>query len=218
MSKLIKPKKLVEETKTKEIDNFLVHCYEMYNKNRNFCFYTTKMISLFEIKNLLMELNFKIEDDIFSLVAIFISTQIVQDVNDCFFESSREYRSSKITKNMCQEDFCREFDIVLKKFAKDIKELKYCKIQNKIVKKDEDAQPRFPKDYYFSDWKDAQFRETQCLVCYEECSTFVKCCNKSFCIPCLSNLQKTNCPHCNFDHYHYIERHGETGNSFYITK
>lgn len=208
----------ITEKKMTENKPFLVYCYEIYNRNCEFCFslYKTKTVSLFGIKNLIIDLNFNLENNVFSLVVNFMSTQIIEDIDNCPFESMRKLYLPKITKNMSQEDFCREFDIGLKNFSKQIKKLRYCKIQNKIVE-EEIIPPPFPKDY-FSDWKDAVFRETQCLVCYEECSTFVKCCDKPFCIPCLSKIEKKHCPHCNFNHYEYINIHdNERGNSFYIT-
>jgi hypothetical protein len=190
---------------------FLVHCYKIYTGEYDRydddgdlvrpTLYETKSISLFGIKNLKMTLRLiSFKDESFGLCVEFVASDILLRKNNSssYFELSHQCYLTKIKRNMNESDFYREFDIAFGNFLGEVKDFRYCKVKNELVdSKFNPKIPLFPSEY-LSDWKEAEFRNTECLGCREECGTFLTCCNKPFCIPCFSNLEKKwRCSECN---------------------
>ena len=40
---------------------------------------------------------------------------------------------------------------------------------------------------------------SDCIVCYEECNTKIRCCDQYLCKECLNKLHKLSCPMCRAD-------------------
>lgn len=201
----------VEEVKlkVKVIDPFLIDSYNIYKElmiGKTKKLFQVKTITFQGIRDVYirLELNRKLETYHFDCVIGHDDIHIYSD--GCYnpiLIGVEKHPLPTIKPNMSKEEFCTEIDNELKNCLDNVKRLKYCKVENLLTNSEKVRLSSFPKNY-LSNWKDVDFREPDCVICYDNCGTYMRCCKKPVCIACVSRIvHDSECPHCKHDHLDY---------------
>lgn len=199
--------------KEEKVDPFVAHCYNVWKDLKEVKtedLFLLKTISWKGIRDVAIRLLLgrRHNNSYYFKFSAYQHQIYIRDMSGeyDFFDISKIEDLPSIKTEMSKENFCTKIDIELKKFLSVVDTLKFCNIELELT--EEKTKAVYPTKY-LSQWKDVELRETDCIICYEGCGTYLRCCKKPICIKCVSNIvEKSECPHCRKNHSDYDDEEG----------